>query len=188
MAKTVTKFDEYSQRVYVEVTCPAAGAGNTIEPIPSSFTDRDPVGALIRKWEVHVSAGQNINHLAFMSAGADVCYFGLSFAGVVPATNIFEPQDVGYIDSFRLEADIIATAAGLITKNLMYPLTRGFTDLKEGGFLVHPAVLYAWIGAEDNVSAGGVDFTFIVWYDLISLTDKLYQELWQSQIMRGSIG
>jgi len=178
MAKTSIK-DEYTNRTIIALE-KTAGAGGAIAAVPSAFDESDKVGILIRRFEVHFDYDNTMD----IDTDNDRAYWGLSFTGTVPALNYFGPEDTGYLCSVGLEVIYVGTPANCIL--FEHPIVKDLTWMKNGGLLVHPTALYVWIATQTGWGAS-LDSVFVIYYDKVSLTDTMYQELMQVQIFTSKL-
>jgi len=177
MAAKAASKDQFVQRLVVNLN-----VGNTVDSHDESiFTDaykpESKTGFIINRIEYAFEACM---HAQFNTA-LDRIKFGISFLVAFPVGG-FEADSPGVLDHKSMTMARLGSApVEHYFENT--PIVTDWTNLPDGGVLVHPVNLYGWCYTDAAIAAT-VGMHVTIFYLRIDLTDALHAELWQSIYIR----
>jgi len=181
MAKTVK--DTYTQRLTASISVAASLDASKYVAFTDAYKPEDMTGFVIK--DVRYNFEEPI--LGAMDTHEDRFKFGLSFLQTYP-TGGPEANDPGMLDWHsisRLWTDSTPTTYAFFEFDPL--VVRDFTNLDgedgNNGLLVHPVNLFAFIYCDDALAAS-INMHITIDYKLLTLTDALYKQLWQSIYIR----
>ena len=177
----MTKVDTYEQLIVMDMYLDAtAGAAIDCDQFPTNFSERDRVGILIKEWGWQ--PGYNSTWGGAVDTNGDTFAVQLSFTLL---TAMIDPADLGWIDGFYYQRNIVG--AGAVSTLDEFPRTHDLRNFDNGGLIAHPAQLFLSVSSADTL-ATAFYVQVMMWYTFFELTEDDYQELWQAQILRASLG
>jgi hypothetical protein len=176
MAKSLK--DLYGQQVHVNHFESATGTPTYVQ-VASTINSNEAIAMIIHRIEYFISGVE----MAKILDNADSISLGfVMWSNGVQAVQTTTP---GIIDFRTIERNDFGTAGNAI---LRYdPMVSDFTSLPGGGKICHPASLWSYILGTSLASAVQT-ITSRVYYTTTPLTDSMYRELYDLQIVRSIVG
>jgi len=171
------KTDKYVQILVGRIGIPLGADSGLAYKVSSAYDRKERKGMLIHRIEYDPTNMGLFTETAFEQR------FGFQSMLNTPES-AWQADKVGLLDyKSVLRMDMGTAGTGVF---IHQPLVTDFTTLPAGGMIHHPSFLWSW-GYNVAAVAATHYIAYRMFYTIVDLTDKDYQELWEMLMLQDTL-